>query len=126
MMNGGQFMYRYIECNRVESDEHFKKFRHVDEIKSYIDTLSAQSWHKDALKDSVDEGDLDNYSANYNMPDVHVYRIKDITDAINTSVILDMSQKVDYNRILSDHHSEFDADLNFLEICENVGECDIY
>lgn len=126
MMNGGQFMYRYIECNRAESDGRFKKFRHLDEIKNYIETLSAESWHEDALRDSVDEGSFNNDSSNLNMPDVRVYRIKDIADAINTSVILDFSQKEDYHRILSDQQNEFDADLDFLEICQNVGECDIY
>ena len=119
-------MYSYIECNRAESDGRFKKFRHLDEIKNYIETLSAVSWHEDALRDSVDEGSFNNDSSNLNMPDVRVYRIKDIADAINTSVILDFSQKEDYHRILSDQQNEFDADLDFLEICQNVGECDIY
>lgn len=119
-------MYRYIECNRTESDEHFKKFRHYDEVKNYIDTLSLGSWREDVLSDGLEDNYLGYSSSNQNTPDVHVYRIKDIKDAINTSILLDFSQKEEYHRILSDASGEFDADVDFLEICENVGECDIY
>lgn len=118
-------MYRYIECNRTESDEHFKKFRHFDEVKQHVNALSLGNWKEDTLNDDVDDSYL-GYSSTRKNPDVHVYRIKDITDAINTSVLLDYYQKEDYLKLLSDSAKEFDADLDFLEICENVGECDIY
>lgn len=119
-------VYRYIECNRTESDEHFKKFRHYDEVKNYIDTLSLGSWREDALNDGLDDNSLGYSLSDQNTPDVHVYRIKDIKDAINTSILLDFPQKEEYYRLLSDTSEEFDADVDFLEICENVGECDIY
>lgn len=119
-------MYRYIECNRIHSEEHFKKFAHLDEIKNYIDTLNVANWHKEALKDGTTE-DYPSYGSDHPyISDVRVYRIKDISDAINTSVLLDISQKEDYLKMLSDQSNEFDADVDFLEICENVGECDIY
>lgn len=119
-------MYRYIECNRAESEEHFRKFQHLDEMKNYIETLDQGRWHEDALNSGVDEAYFGNGTSNQINPDVHVYRIKDISDAINTSVILDYNQKEGYHNMLFDQQEEFDADLDFLEICENVGECDIY
>lgn len=126
MMNGGHVMYRYIECNRAESEEHFRKFRHLDEMKNYIEGLNEAGWHEDALKTGIDEDYLNHSSMNQTSPDVHVYRIKDLCDAINTSVILDVNQKEDYHNLLSDKQGEFDADVDFLELCDNVGECDIY
>lgn len=119
-------MYRYIECNRADSEEHFKKFTHLDEMRNYIETLQSGQWHEEALKDGTTEDYLSYDSYHQENPDVHVYRIKDISDAINTSILLDMSQKEDYLQMLSDQNDEFDADVDFLEICNNVGECDIY
>ena len=119
-------MYRYIECNNSETPEYFRKFRHLGEIKSHVNKLNTDDWHQDALNSSLDEDYLGTDSYTPNIPDVHVYRIKDITDAINTSVIIDHAQKEEYHHLLSDNTPEFRADVDFMEICKNIGECDIF
>jgi len=119
-------MYRYIECNNSETAEHFRKFRHLDEIKNHVNNLNNDNWHQDVLNSSLDEDYFGSEFNTSNIPDVHVYRIKDITDAINTSIILDHTQKEEYHNLLSDKASEFNADVDFMEICRDVGECDIY
>lgn len=119
-------MYKYIECNRSESGEHFRKFQHLDEVKSHIDSLHTGNCKEDSLCSKLETAKCSSQSHTLGVPDVHVYRIKDITDAINTSVILDLNQKEDYNRKLTDDKQDFDADASFRELCQDVGECDIY
>lgn len=56
----------------------------------------------------------------------HVYRIKDLTEAINTSVLLDVDKKQTYNDWLTNDQAQFDASEEFVDICKEVGECDVY
>lgn len=56
----------------------------------------------------------------------HAYRVKDLTEAINRSVLLDVDKKQTYNEWLSSDTTQFDANEEFVSICKEVGECDIY
>ena len=97
-------MYKYIECNHSDEQGQFKKFNHLDEV-----------------KDHIGENGADSINSNSS-----VYRIKDIYDAINTSVILDSKTKEDYSKMLTDEKSHFIAGSEFVQICNNVGTCDIF
>lgn len=102
-------MFRYLGCNQTETEGHCNKFKYLDEVKSHIENIS-----------------LNGNSSNRSIPDLHVYRIKDISDAINTSVILDIDQKEDYQEILTNQQRKFDASEEFIDICKNVGEFDVF
>lgn len=56
----------------------------------------------------------------------HAYRIKDLTEAINRSHLLDVDKKQTYNGWLASDTPQFDASEEFVGICKEVGECDIY
>lgn len=94
-------MYSYI-MNTTNSEAHFNKIYDLTELKS--DLLKEN--HKDSIQ--------------------HAYRIKDLTEAINTSVLIDVDKKEQYNEWLTSETAQFDATNEFVSICKEVGECDIY
>lgn len=92
-------MYSYI-INDSNSATHFSKTYNLDTIKSCMlnETSTCNS---------------------------HAYRIKDVTEAINKSVLLDVDKKATYNNWLTDDSTQFDASDEFVNICREVGECDV-
>lgn len=115
-------MHKYLVQIGDESSNHFRKYDHFSEVNSWI--------KKDNMDTSKDVTDMSFHSNDdeaiqaYRTSSSHVYRIKDITDAINTSVIIGGKQREEYIQMLSDSNSDLSVDRNFISICRNVGECD--
>ena len=106
-------MFKYIVNSKDNDKDDFMKFSYLDEVKHYIGQL-------EQAKNS-DTTNLQPFES-----DVHVYRIKDIKDAISTSVIMEGNQKAEYLQMLTSENSKMKATSDFYDICKNVGECDIY
>ncbi len=96
-VNGGVYMFCYI-VNDSKSEKHFNKTYDLEMLKADSRGLLEK----------------------------HAYRIKDVTEAINTSVLIDVDKKQTYNNWLTSDVPQFDASEEFVEICKELGECDIY
>lgn len=94
-------MYSYV-INNSNSEKHFDKTYEISSL-------------KDSLKNDMNAA-----------TDKHAYRIKDLTEAINTSVLIDVDKKQTYNDWLTSDTTHFDANDEFVGICKEVGECDMY
>lgn len=118
-------MYKYIVQNEVKEKDHFHKCQYFDEVESYIAKNSAlSSMAGGSLEEITYRNGNETGPAAY-QSGVHVYRIKDLMDAITTSIIMDGKKKEDYIQKLSSQDEEFNADREFVEICHNLGECDV-
>ncbi|MBE5961798.1 MAG: hypothetical protein E7256_10540 [Lachnospiraceae bacterium] len=118
-------MYKYIVQDEVREKDHFHKCQHFDEVESYVCKNSMGSSLADSsLGETTYKNGNEAEPVSY-QSGVHVYRIKDLVDAITTSIIMDGSKKEDYIQKLSNQDSEFNADREFIEICHNLGECDV-
>lgn len=94
-------MYSYV-INNSDSENHFDKTYEITSLKN-------------SLKNEMNAG-----------TDKHAYRIKDLTEAINTSVLIDVDKKQIYNEWLTSDTTQFDASDEFVRICKEVGACDVY
>ncbi len=118
-------MYRFIVQDGDAYSKHFIKYNLFSEVKNCTsNNISFTSSNvSNAGVSSIyraEEPARDTYNAY-----THVYRIKDLIDAINTSVIMDGRKKEQYIQMLSSSDSEFNSDNEFVDICHNLGECDV-
>jgi len=115
-------LYTYLVNNSAERNNHFYKFQYLDEVRNYISNQNSQGYQDPT------GGVLMSTSVEENAPNANVlvYRTKDVVDAINTSIIMDGMKKVNYLKCLNDDENEFSGDSDLVEICKDVGTCDIY
>ncbi|MDD5934613.1 MAG: hypothetical protein PUC65_03455 [Clostridiales bacterium] len=115
-------MYQFIVQKGDASSNQFAKFNYSSEVRNCIvsNSTNASSF---AFNSGMSSAYRDSEAVQQG---AHVYRIKDLTDAINTSIIMDGKKKEQYISMLSNSDTEFNADSEFVEICHNLGECDIY
>lgn len=118
-------MYRYIVNREDKSGSHFSKHGYLDEVKSIVGVDDRKEETTETMNAGSNLSSILDGSGRMSTS-AHVYRIKDIMDAINTSVVMDGVKKENYIQLLSDDREEFDGGMEFKEICEEVGECDIF
>ena len=118
----GTTLYTYLVQNSAEKDNNFYKFQYLDEVRNYISNQNSLGY-QNPTGGVVMSTNVEDNTPNAN---VHVYRTKDVVDAINTSIIMDGMQKVNYLKSLNDDSREINGDRNLAQICRDVGTCDIY
>lgn len=115
-------MYNYLVQSGDVSGKHFSKYNYPREVERCVQSNSnsfANVSNMSSAQNKYETGQA-YYSSNS-----HVYRIKDLMDAINTSVIMDGKKKEEYIQMLSNNNTDINTDDEFVTICRNLGECDI-